>query len=331
MATKFRYPTGVRALLVDETARRRRIESRFVALLERARFQEVLLPIIDYVEPYSKLVDRDAARQGYRFVDREGELVAIRSDFTPMVARALAPALRREDLPLRILYRGDVIRVEATRLGVNREIFQIGAEVIGDDSVEADVDVLLLAASCLADFGIRPLVVYNDTSIAAALVASTPAAGDAVRAALISKRSGELGNLRGAIEPDARLLIERLATGAATLDDVAAYRPCAAAAERLRRIETGLRGVDSADFVLHLDDIDAAAVYYTGIRFRIYSHDARTRLAQGGRYDELYGRFGTAAPAIGFTFTIDDVDENVASSGGPLTKAAEIPAFEVNP
>ncbi len=309
MATKFRYPTGVRALLVEETARRRRIESRFVGLLERARFREVLLPIIDYVEPYSTLVDRDAARQSYRFVDREGELVAIRSDFTPMVARALAPALRKEDLPLRIFYRGDVIRVEATRLGINREIFQIGAEVIGDDSVEADVDVILLAASCLADFGIRPLVVYNDTSIAAALVASAPEAAHAVRAALLSKRSSDLESVRDSIDARALALITRLAAGVATLDDVAAYGPTAAAAERLRKIEAGVRGIDSAEFVLHLDDIDAAAAYYTGIRFRIYSHDARTRLAQGGRYDALYGRFGTPAAAIGFTFTIDDVDE----------------------
>ncbi len=327
MATKFRYPTGVRALLIDETARRRRIESRFVGLLERARFQEVLLPIIDYVEPYSNLVDRDAARQSYRFVDRDGELVAIRSDFTPMVARALAPALRSEDLPVRIFYRGDVIRVEATRLGVNREIFQIGAEVIGDDSVESDIDVLLLAASCLADFGIRPLVVYNDTSIAAALVASAPAAGDAIRAALLSKRSADLENVRGSIDPGAYALITRLASGVATLDDVAAYAPCASAAERLRRIESELRGIDSADFVLHLDDIDAAAAYYTGIRFRIYSHDARTRLAQGGRYNGLYGRFGTAAPAIGFTFTIDDVDEDVASNDASLSGAREVPAI----
>src|SRR5512132_466888 len=162
MATRFRYPTGVRALLVEETARRRRIESRFVSLLEGSGFEEVLLPIIDYVEPYATLVDREATRQSYRFVDREGELVAIRSDFTPMVARALAPAVTPADLPLRVFYRGDVIRVQATRLGVNREIFQIGAEIIGDSSVRADIDALILAATCLADFGIRPLVVYND-------------------------------------------------------------------------------------------------------------------------------------------------------------------------
>src|SRR5205807_8116597 len=130
----------VRALLVEEAAKRRRIESRFVEALDSAGFAEVVLPIIDYVEPYAEIVDHDSTRKSYRFIDREGDLVAVRSDFTPMLARALAPAIRDEELPLRLFYRGDVIRCEASRLGVNRELFQIGAEIVGDSSVEADID-----------------------------------------------------------------------------------------------------------------------------------------------------------------------------------------------
>jgi len=51
-------------------------------------------------------------KQSYRFVDREGDLVAIRADFTPMLARTLAPTVAAGELPLRLFYRGDVIRVE---------------------------------------------------------------------------------------------------------------------------------------------------------------------------------------------------------------------------
>ena len=125
MVNKFRYPTGVRPLSIEETARRRRIESRFAEILERAGFREIVLPIIDYAEPYARVQARDASKQSYRFVDREGELVAVRSDFTPMVARALAPSIAAADLPLRVYYRGDVIRCDPSRLGSNREMFQI--------------------------------------------------------------------------------------------------------------------------------------------------------------------------------------------------------------
>ena len=139
---KLRYPTGVRPLLIEAAARRKRIERRFVDALEGARFAEVVLPILDYVDAYATVAGRDNAKQAYRFVDRDGELVALRSDFTPMVARSLAPTIAREQLPLRVFYRGDVIRCDRTRLGSNREMFQIGAELIGDDSVEADVEML---------------------------------------------------------------------------------------------------------------------------------------------------------------------------------------------
>ena len=280
---KLTYPTGVRPLLVEETARRRRIESRFVDVLERAQFAEVTLPIIDYVEPYAPLVDRDATRQSYRFVDREGDLVAIRSDFTPMLARALAPSLSQEQLPLRLFYRGDVIRCEASRLGANRELFQIGAELVGDPSVEADVAMLRLASELVRAFNGKPTIVYNDVSIAASL-------GPAARDALVTKRAGA----------DTPPIVRKLIAGEATIEDVAPFAPKAAA-----RLDALRGALDPDEFVLHLDDFEEGAGYYTGLRFRVYG---KSLIAQGGRYDNLYARFGTAAPAIGFTFTIEELD-----------------------
>jgi ATP phosphoribosyltransferase regulatory subunit HisZ len=228
MGNTNRYPTGVRPLLIEETARRRRIESRFVELLERAGFREVVLPIIDYAEPYAALQQRDGSRQSYRFVDREGELVSIRSDFTPMVARALAPALDASTLPLRVFYRGDVIRCDGTKLGTNREMFQIGAEIIGDPSVDADIEILRVASDIVRGFGLTPKIVYSGAKLA------------------------------------------------------------------LREFE-------------YVDDPEDGG-YYTGIRFHVYGEGSRAQLAQGGRYDNLYAKFGTPAPAVGFTFTIDDLD-----------------------
>jgi ATP phosphoribosyltransferase regulatory subunit len=294
MAAHSRYPTGVHPLLVEETARRRRIEARFVDAFTGAGFSEVVLPIIDYVEPYASLVDNAAAKQSYRFVDREGDLVAIRADFTPMLARAIAPAMTSEELPLRLFYRGDVIRVEASRLGANRELFQIGGEIVGDGSVDADVAMLRLAADLARTPDSEPAVVYNDASIATTLIAQS----DTVREALAAKR------MTPGVPAALRTIVAKLICGDATIDEVAPIAPEAAA--RLCAITDAL-GSDPA-FSLHLDDIDESAGYYTGLRFRVYAGAARAKVAQGGRYDTLYERFGQRAAAIGFTFTIDDLD-----------------------
>jgi len=221
-----------------------------VSLLEHAGFAEVVLPIIDFAEPYADVMARNAAKQSYRFTDRDGELVAIRSDFTPMVARALAPSLNG-NLPLRVYYRGDVIRCEATRLGSNRELFQIGAEIVGDGSVEADLEMLRLAATIASAFSNDPLVVYADG-------------------------------------PE----------------------------------------IDDPTFVRHDEDSDRG--YYTGVRFWVYGDDRRTPIAQGGRYDALYGKFGVSAPAIGFTFTVDDLAWS-AEATPPLSDRANEKAEALPP
>lgn len=305
MAAKLRYPTGVRPLLAEETSRRRRIEARFVERLERDGFAEVALPIIDYADPYAPLVDARTSRQSYRFVDREGDLVTVRSDFTPMLARALAPSLAGEHLPLRLFYRGDVIRCEASRLGANRELFQIGAEIVGDASVEADVLMLRTAAELIRQFGEKPSIVYTDVSVANSLSTVSPLIGPA----LISKRLAPAD--RSSLPATAQQLVPKLVAGTATLDDLSSFAPAAAAAERLRAIAASL---PSDEFSLHLDDVEESGSYYSGLRFRVYAGASRTRVAQGGRYDRLYERFGAPAPAIGFTFNIDDLDDRRPAS-----------------
>jgi ATP phosphoribosyltransferase regulatory subunit len=278
MANPFRYPTGARPLLIEETARRRRIESRFVTRLEADGFEEIALPILDFAEPYAQ-VRGTSARETYRFTDREGELVLVRSDFTPMVARALAPVTAGR--PLRVFYRGDVIRCTSARLGANRDLFQVGAEIIGDPSVEADLTLLRLAASLAEDLGIEPAIVYTDAAIAAEF-------DDATREALFAKRTSPM------LPPLARKLV----AGTATLEDVRS--------KRLVEIADAL--ANDRRFVLHLDDVDAAPGYYTGLRFRVFGSDRRKPVAQGGRYDTLFAHFGGDAPAAGFTFTIDDLE-----------------------
>lgn len=110
-------PAGVAALFFEAAAERRRLEGQLAAVLEAAGYGEVLLPILDYFEPYEPLLGAAARGRLYRFVDRGGEVLALRADFTPMLARLLAPRLAHLPLPLRLFYRGDVVRQQEDRSG----------------------------------------------------------------------------------------------------------------------------------------------------------------------------------------------------------------------
>jgi len=148
--------------------------------------------------------------------------------------------------------------------------------------------MLRLAAELVSE----PGIVYNDVSIASSLIAQSPAVGEA----LAAKR------MTAEVPSALRTIVGKLISGEATIDDVAPFAPEAAA--RLCAIGDALDGDET--FALHLDDIEGNAGYYTGLRFRVYAGGAK--VAQGGRYDTLYERFGQRAAAIGFTFTIDDLD-----------------------
>ncbi|MEA2569478.1 MAG: phosphoribosyltransferase regulatory subunit [Acidobacteriota bacterium] len=304
------YPAGVRALLPDDVRRRRRVESAIVAALEARSFDEIVVPIIDFVDPYGGTADRESQRRSYRFVDRNGELIAVRSDFTPMVARALAPSLGRATLPLRVFYRGDVVRCEATKLGAQRELFQIGAELIGDVSPSADLAMLTLALELVTSAGVTPTVVLSSSALANQLIESSTgsrATRIALRSALAHKRSAAIVDFDD-VSAERIALVRLIISGRATLDDLSALPETRDAANELASLQQRVAEETGANVVVAIDDIDEEPGYYTGMRFRIFDPRTRLRLAQGGRYDDLYARFGAPASAVGFTLTVDYLD-----------------------
>jgi ATP phosphoribosyltransferase regulatory subunit len=147
----------VTALLFEAARARRELEASLSRRLAERGYDEALLPILDYFDPYGPMLSSAAREQLYRFVDRDGQLLALRADFTPMLARLLAPRLEALELPLRIFYRGDVVRYLEGKPGQLREYSQLGAELLtpldgGDDARNrSDAEVVELLLELLSD------------------------------------------------------------------------------------------------------------------------------------------------------------------------------------
>ena len=116
-------PAGVLALVGEAVRRQREAEQRCLDLLTERGFSIVHVPILEYAQ------GQDNA--GYRFVDRTGRLLALRTDFTPAVARVLMPALDSGPWPLSVCYAGEVIRPQPARLRQLPELYQLGFERYG--------------------------------------------------------------------------------------------------------------------------------------------------------------------------------------------------------
>ena len=322
-------PTGVAALFFDSARALRRLEGRLVSLVESAGYAEAILPILDYLAPYESLLTPASRAELYRFIDRGGEELALRADFTPLLARLLAPRLASLRLPLRLFYRGDVVRYGESHpvaQGWRRELYQLGAELLGapaaDPDADAEREILSLFLAALAEGDGRKQVVLGLAGcLDAALLA---AAGETPvgLAAAVARRD------RGVVRRAGPLLLPIVETGLpARPEDLGAPE-----AARLRwllalRDELAARfpsidlGIDLAEFA-HYNRHPALAAeggarsYYDGLVFRAYAGAGALPVGGGGRYGRLFRALGADIDAVGFSLSLDSVIEAGRGEGG---------------
>ncbi len=320
-------PIGVAALFFESARRRREAEGRLVALFEGAGYSEVILPILDYLEPYEALLTSASRSELYRFIDRDGEQLALRADFTPMLARLLAPRLGALELPLRVFYRGDVIRYEEERAGRQREFYQVGAELLGvaDEGAEHEILRLFLESlSLAAGSGLQVILGFAGALDHLLLDAGTD--DPLGLAGAVARR--ERGPVRRACPHLLAVVESGLPDQPEDLGSVAAVH--------LRRL-LDLRHelavafpqvhlvVDLAEFARYGRDPRLAPgtgerSYYDGVVFRAFAGASALPVGGGGRYDSLFRWLGAEVPAVGFSLSVERLLEAVREKTAPLPR-----------
>ena len=313
-------PTGVAALLFESARRRRDAEETLVARLREAGYSEVILPILDYLEPYEALLTPATRGELYRFVDRDGELLALRADFTPMLARLLAPRLGSLAMPLRLYYRGDVVRYQEERAGRAREFYQLGAELLGLPGGAAEREVLRLFLELVTAGKVEGLQVVLGFAGALDRLLLEARGSDPLRlAAAVARR--ERGEVRRAA---GRTLLDVVENGVPDraedlgpeaeerLLDLQALRD-----ELAMEFPGVLLTIDLAEFARHSLDPRLTAgegdrPYYDGLVFHAYAGPAALPVGGGGRYDRLFRALGAEVPAVGFSISL----ERLLEAGG---------------
>ena len=314
-------PLGSQDLLADDVRLLRRIQSAWYALAEARGYEEVIPPTFEYEEVFTRGGGPELASRLLRFVDQDGRLVALRADFTSSLARVAASRLAGAPLPLRLCYAGKVFRQEAAGEGRRREMFQLGAELIGDAGAEADVEVIRLLVDTLHAVGITEFQVNlgNVEFLRPLLEGVSLAEADALRDAIDRKDRAALAAAvaQGEIDPAAgRTLVElpTLIGRGEVLEraaELASDEAATAAIERLRRIDELLSPAERAHIVYDLGEIRGLG-YYTGIQFEVFAAGAGRAIGVGGRYDHLLALYGADRPAVGFALETDALAQLLA-------------------
>jgi ATP phosphoribosyltransferase regulatory subunit len=254
-------------------------------------------------------------------VDRDGRLVALRADFTSAIARVVATRLAGAPLPLRLCYAGKVYRQEAEGGGRRRELFQLGAELIGAPGPEADVEMLRMAIGTLKALRIRDFQInLGDIRFVRPLLAGLdPEAAEALRTAIdLRDRAALADGARrlGAPAAVARALVELpelIGRGEVLLRarSLASGGEAEEAIERLRAVDALLTPEEREHVVYDLGEIRGLG-YYTGIQFEVFVAGVGRAVGFGGRYDALLALYGADRPAVGFALETDALADLLA-------------------
>ncbi|MCB1054064.1 MAG: ATP phosphoribosyltransferase regulatory subunit [Acidobacteria bacterium] len=315
-------PAGVSALFFEAADRLRRLEADLAATLEGAGFSEVVLPILDYLEPYDPLLTPAGRSELYRFIDRDGEQLALRADFTTLLARLLAPRLQSLELPLRFFYRGDVVRYQEDRPGRGRESYQMGAELLGVPGTQAEHEMFRLCLELALRSGLEGLRVVM--GFAGAL--DRPLLDAAARGAVPEELAAAVERRERATARAAGPALLEVVEHGAPSDPEALGEDAATALRGLEALSTGMQRlfpkigftIDLAEFARFTRAPELGAArgrrsYYDGLLFRVYAAAGADPIAGGGRYDQLFRSLGAEVPAVGFYLAIDRI---LARGGG---------------
>jgi ATP phosphoribosyltransferase regulatory subunit len=312
MTDRLSLPQGVKDYIPRKAEELKRVEEGLLEEFARWGYRKIITPLFEYLGPLSIGLDDELKNKIIKFVDPStGEVVALRPDITPQIGRIVATQLKDSNSPLRLCYNGRVVRFEEKGSGKEREIFQVGCELVGLNSAEADGEIIALGIKSMGKSGIKKLVLdIGHTGILRSLLRQTGEHRKHIEDALKKKDQEDLSRaIRKSGAPkkvkDIIKILPDLFGGREVLEQA---KKIPSIRKYVKELEDVLSVVD--DYNLDCDvNVDLAELrgfnYYTGVTFEILSRDISAPLLRGGRYDELMGKYGYDCPATGFAVDVE--------------------------
>lgn len=312
-------PEGVRDIYGKEYVNKQNIQKLFGDKLHSYGYQDIQTPTFEFFDVFSREIGTTPSKELYKFFDKEGNTLVLRPDFTPSIARCAAKYFMEESIPLRFCYQGNNFINTTDLQGKLKETTQMGAELLGDASPEADAEMIAMLVEALRNSGLKEFQVsVGQIDYFKGLCAHAQLDEETefelrefisnrnefgAQELLLNKKIPEqsiqallgVNNLFGSYE-----ILDRASEAA---DNPRSQK----AVERLKQVYELLKVYGVDPYI----SFDLAMVskynYYTGVIFSAYTYQAGSAVAKGGRYDNLLEKFGKTAPATGFVVMIDDL------------------------
>ena len=315
----FHTPEGVRDIYGKECEKKLYLQHKLQKVFHAYGYHDIETPTFEYFDVFGTEIGTTPSRELYKFFDREGDTLVLRPDFTPSIARAASMYFQEEDLPIRLCYRGNTFVNNSSLQGRLKESTQMGVELIGDPSVDADGEVIALIVKLLKETGLKDFQIsIGQVDFFKSLVEEAGLSEEATAnlRELISNKNyfgvEELIRKQNISNELVKVftLLPQLFGSKDILEkakNLTSNVSAKKAIERLEELHEVLVHYQCDEYVTYDLGMLSKYMYYTGIIFQGYTYGTGEPLVKGGRYNQLLAHFGNPAPAIGFGLYMDQV------------------------
>jgi len=310
-------PEGVRDIYAEECARKLALQDRIHGVFHLYGYQDIETPTFEFFDIFNKERGSVRSSEMYKFFDRDNNTLVLRPDMTPSIARCAAKYYMDEPGPLRLCYLAPTFLNSASYQGRLNESTQTGVELIGDDSPDADAEMIALVIDSLKAAGLTDFQVeLGQVEFYRGLVEESgmdEEAQESLRELIENKNFFGVEELLSeqTMAPELKQVFLKLPELFGDIDQIrlaksmTANPRAVAAIQRLEKTQEILNHYGLGDYVSYDLGMLSKYSYYTGIIFKAYTYGTGDYIVTGGRYDRLLLQFGKQAAAVGFAIVVD--------------------------
>lgn len=318
------YPEGMKSNLPIMAKEIYQIKDDIANVFNKWNYRQIMTPLLEYYDILKKGVGEKNRQELYKLIDREGNVLAMRSEMTAPIARTVANREDEISLPARFSYFAPVYRYSQDQQGKKREIYQMGIECVGSGKIESDVEAVIMAVEAIKATGIENFEIDIGHIEYLERVFSEFDLSEKEKEKIksfMNKRNfvglhkylsgfsnsqllGELLLLRGGEE-----IFEKIY-------DLTDNNLILHAVKDLKEVYNFLTDYGVARYINFDLSLIRGFNYYTGIVFEGFSKSLGYLICGGGRYDNLIEKFSEKKiPAVGFALGIERIRLALKSEG----------------
>lgn len=312
-------PVGVRDIYNDECYDKLLIQNRIHKIFKEYGYSDIQTPTFEFFDIFNKERGSVASKNMYKFFDREGNTLVLRPDMTPSIARASAKYFMDEEMPIRLCYVGNAFINNSEYQGKLKEFTQIGSELLGDNTSDADAEVIAMVIESLLKAGLTEFQIeIGQPEFFKGIVEKAGLDTDTIeelRELLENKKYFGVEDVleKANVPQEDREVFLKFQEFAGSIEMIKLAKTLnindksKAALERLEKLYSILVIYGYEKYISFDLSMLNMYQYYTGIVFKGYTYGTGDAIVTGGRYDNLLGQFGKDFAAIGFAVNLDQL------------------------